>query len=57
MNIYCSKCKQELEIEKDMGTEIHVFPHECEPKDEKPSYTLPLSIQEALNSGDGVYRP
>lgn len=25
MNIYCSLCKRELEIEKDMGSEIHVF--------------------------------
>lgn len=25
MNIYCSLCKRELEIESDLGTEIHVF--------------------------------
>jgi len=29
MNIYCSKCKKEFEIEKDMGTEVYIFSCGC----------------------------
>lgn len=38
MNIYCSGCGKELEIEKDMGTEIHVFPHDCTPQEPEEEY-------------------
>ena len=30
MNIYCGTCKKEMEIEKDLGSEIHVFSCGCD---------------------------
>lgn len=59
MNIYCATCKKEFEIERNLGTEIYVFPGcDCTTKEEpQVVYSLPDSVKEALNNGDGVYRP
>ncbi len=46
MNVYCEVCHSEMEIMRDLGTELHVYPCGCSGK--QASRPTPLALDAAM---------